>query len=57
LQKATDKFVARFNRVEDELRRQGKRLGDVDLAEMDAIWNEIKKTSNAEGPTPTAELF
>jgi len=53
LQKATDKFVARFNRVEDELRRQGKRLGDVDLAEMDAIWNEIKanaqrRTSNAQ---------
>jgi MazG family protein len=42
LQKATDKFVARFNRVEDELRRRGKRLGNVDLAEMDAIWNAIK---------------
>src|SRR6059036_1562362 len=35
LQAATDKFVTRFNRVEDELRKQGKRLGDVDLAEMD----------------------
>src|SRR5437762_6841605 len=44
LQKATDKFVTRFNRLEDELRRQGKRLGDVDLAEMDAIWERIKKT-------------
>jgi MazG family protein len=42
LQKATDKFVARFNRLEDELRRQGKRLGDVDLLEMDAIWERIK---------------
>jgi len=42
LQKATDKFVARFNRLEDELRRQGKRLGDVDLPEMDAIWDRIK---------------
>lgn len=42
LQKATDKFVARFNRLEDELRRQGKRLGDVDLAEMDATWDQIK---------------
>jgi uncharacterized protein YabN with tetrapyrrole methylase and pyrophosphatase domain len=42
LQKATDKFVARFNRLEDELRRQGNRLGDVDLAEMDKIWDEIK---------------
>jgi len=43
LQRATDKFVARFNRLEDELKLQGKRLGDVDLAELDAIWSEIKK--------------
>jgi len=43
LQGATDKFVARFNRLEDELQRQGKRLGDVDLVEMDEIWNAIKK--------------
>ncbi len=42
LQSATDKFVARFNRLEDELQAQGKRLGDVDLAELDAIWNRIK---------------
>ena len=42
LQKATDKFVARFNRLEDELKARGKKLGDVDLAEMDAIWNQIK---------------
>jgi MazG family protein len=43
LQGATDKFVARFNRLEDELNARGKKLGDVDLAEMDAIWNAIKK--------------
>ena len=42
LQSATDKFVARFNRVEDELRSRGKRLGDVELAELDEIWNKIK---------------
>ncbi len=42
LQKATDKFVARFNRLEDELQARGKRLGDVDLAELDAIWNQVK---------------
>ena len=46
LQKATDKFVARFNRLEDELRARGKRLGDVDLAELDEIWNVIKKMTN-----------
>ncbi len=42
LQSATDKFVARFNRIEDELQAQGKRLGDVDLAELDQIWNRLK---------------
>jgi len=55
LQKATDKFVARFNRLEDELRRHGKRLGDVDLAEMDAIWNRIKQTPNVQHRTPNAQ--
>ena len=52
LQKATDKFVARFNRLEDELRRQDKRLGYVDLAEMDAIWERIKKKPNVQRSTP-----
>ena len=46
LQRGTDKFVTRFNRLEDQVQRQGKRLGDVDLAEMDAIWDEIKKMRN-----------
>jgi MazG family protein len=42
LQAATDKFVARFNRLEDELQTRGKQLGQVDLAELDAIWSELK---------------
>src|SRR5712691_1543819 len=48
LQTATDKFVARFNRLEDELQARGKRLGDVDLTELDAIWDEIKKVTKGE---------
>jgi MazG family protein len=44
LQSATNKFVARFNRLEDELKNRGKKLGEVDLGEMDAIWDEIKQT-------------
>jgi uncharacterized protein YabN with tetrapyrrole methylase and pyrophosphatase domain len=53
LQCATDKFVARFNRLEDELKTRGRKLGEVELAEMDAIWDEIKanaqrRTSNAQ---------
>ncbi len=47
LQAATDKFIARFNRLEDQLNARGKKLGDVDLAEMDAIWNEIKKDAGS----------
>lgn len=55
LQQATDKFVSRFNRVEEELRRQGKRLGDVELEGLDAIWNAIKQTPNAQRPTSNLE--
>ena len=55
LQRATDKFVTRFNRLEDEMRRRGKKLGDVDLGEMDAIWEQIKQTSDVQPPTPKAE--
>ena len=57
LQRATDKFVARFNRLEDELRMRGKQLGDVELPEMDAIWDQIKQTSNIQRPTPNAETL
>ena len=58
LQAATDKFVARFNRLEDELQARGKQLGDADLAELDAIWDAIKeKAPNIEHPRPNAELL
>jgi MazG family protein len=43
LQRATDKFRDRFNRVEDELKAKGKQLGEADLAELDAIWEKTKK--------------
>jgi MazG family protein len=49
LQSATDKFVARFNRLEDELKTRGRKLGEVELNELDAIWDQIKKTSKAQG--------
>ena len=42
LQAATDKFVSRFNRVEDELGARGKKLGEAKLEELDEIWNAIK---------------
>jgi len=42
LQAATNKFVSRFNRVEDELRARGRKLGEVNLEELDSIWNALK---------------
>ena len=42
LQNATDKFVTRFSRVEDELRARGQKLGEVGLDELDRIWNAHK---------------
>ena len=47
LQSATDKFVRRFNALEDELRDQGRKLGDVELAELDEIWNDHKSKARA----------
>lgn len=48
LQRATDKFVGRFNRVEDELKARGQKLGDAKLPELDEIWNSLKKAPNAQ---------
>ncbi len=36
------KFTRRFNYIEDELEKIGKRPQDSDLAEMDALWNAAK---------------
>ena len=47
LQAANNKFVKRFSRLEKELQARGKELGEVDLAEMDAIWNAVKVDANS----------
>ena len=47
LQGATNKFVRRFNQLENELKAQRKELGEVDRAEMDAIWNSVKVDANS----------
>jgi MazG family protein len=47
LQAATDKFVRRFTAVEDEVKSRGKQLGDLQLAELDDIWNAQKAAGRA----------
>lgn len=43
LEKTNKKFLNRFTRMEEVAVKQGKQLADMTLAEMDAIWNSIKK--------------
>lgn len=43
LEKTNKKFISRFTRMEQAALKKGKPLTDMTLAEMDAIWNEIKK--------------
>lgn len=42
LRDANAKFTRRFNGIEDVLAARGKRPAESDLAEMDAIWNQIR---------------
>jgi ATP diphosphatase len=37
-----DKFTRRFGYIESAIARRGQKLGEVSLAEMDALWNEAK---------------
>lgn len=43
LKLTNDKFVRRFNLIEDELRRRGKTLASSHLEEMEFYWQEAKR--------------
>jgi MazG family protein len=43
LHRSTRKFAKRFQQIEEELRKRGKKLEHSSLEEMDAIWNEGKR--------------
>lgn len=42
LEKTNQKFISRFNYVEEKAIGQGRSLKDMTLGEMDALWNEAK---------------
>lgn len=46
LDKTNDKFIRRFNYIEEHSIKIGKPLKDMTLGEMDALWNEAKKNEN-----------
>ena len=43
LEKTNKKFIYRFTKMEQEAGSRQRSLADMSLAEMDAIWNSIKK--------------
>ena len=43
LERTNQKFIRRFNYLEEHTIKQGKNLSDMSLSEMDAIWDEAKQ--------------
>ena len=44
LERTNQKFIYRFNYIEQKAKEQGKALKQMTLAEMEDLWNEAKKT-------------
>lgn len=47
LERTNRKFIYRFNYMEQRLREQGRPLKEVTLEEMEAFWQEAKKTERS----------
>ena len=45
LERTNKKFISRFTQMEKEAASENKMLHDMNLEEMDALWNRIKKTN------------
>lgn len=50
LEMTNQKFIRRFNYVEEKAKEKGKSLKDMTLREMDELWNEAKKQENNLNP-------
>ena len=48
LEHTNQKFIRRFNYVEDHTLKRGKNLKDISLEEMDQLWNEAKSLEKDE---------
>ena len=42
LQQSTKKFISRFRIVEESAKDEGKELSEMDLPEMDRLWDKAK---------------
>ncbi|HWP93160.1 MAG TPA: nucleoside triphosphate pyrophosphohydrolase [Thermodesulfobacteriota bacterium] len=41
--RAVDQFIERFSKVEEKAREKGRDLSELNLKEMDELWEEVKK--------------
>ena len=56
LEKTNQKFIRRFNYIEQHSIKCGKPLTEMSLEEMDALWNEAKQMENKPNPTNHEEV-
>ena len=54
LEHSNQKFIRRFNYVEDHTLKQGKNLKDISLEEMDQLWDEAKSLEKSEDQSKEA---
>jgi uncharacterized protein YabN with tetrapyrrole methylase and pyrophosphatase domain len=40
------RFSRRFRHIEEQVRASGRSLTELDLATLDALWNEAKKATS-----------
>lgn len=48
LERSNKKFIRRFQYLEKQVRKEGKNLSEMTLAEMDVFWEQAKRTANGE---------
>ena len=46
LRQMNQRFLGRFNFIEDEVNRQGRQMTDLSLEELDKIWDQAKKAES-----------
>ena len=46
LRQMNQRFLKRFNFIEDEVKRQGRQMTDLSLEELDRIWDQAKKAES-----------
>ncbi len=52
LSSANGKFVRRFERIEAMILADGRRIEDLDLAQLDQLWDRVKQEEAEAGQSP-----